>query len=460
MSIRKLRAWVSKGVRGLTAWDLAQSAGTVFEPLEGRQLLAVVTFVGPGAGPNPNSNWSNATNWSTGEVPGPNDDVIIGSTKIVAITSATQSVRSVNCAGSISMSGGALNVALSTVVDGALTISNARFGGGGLATVNDLLVSGSAVIEPGGAMTVNGGASFVAVDDISLQRDMLLNGASSWTRGRINQYNCTVTNNGTFTANSAGYVYWYARSGPAVFQNNGTFVNGGNTNRFENNGALMLFNNAGVVTVSSGSLQLYGGGAHSGAWSVEAGASTYLQGTHSFQSASTINSSGWFSVNGGSTNFAGASLSFATLAVEGGSVTGPTSLSTGTLYLSSGTLATSGAITTGILTMVGNGGLGAGGDLTVSGTATFSAGDEVYLQRNVVLNGTSNWSRGRVYQYNCTVTNNGTFTANSAGYIYWRGVTGTTTFQNNGTFINAGNTNRFENSGATMRFVNDGVVNV
>ncbi|MBS0197212.1 MAG: hypothetical protein JSR77_10680, partial [Planctomycetes bacterium] len=165
-------------------------------------------------------------------------------------------------------------------------------------------------------------------------------------------------------------------------------------------------------------------------------------------------------VNGGTTTLAHQNLTLPTLYVEGGTLQGPTNLTVGLLYASNGAYGLTGTISAANLTMVGNGNILAGGDLTVSGTATFSAGDEVYLQRNVILNGTSNWSRGRVYQYNCTVTNNGTFTANSAGYIYWRGVTGTTTFQNNGTFINAGNTNRFENNGANMRFINDGVVNV
>lgn len=51
-----------------------------------------------------------------------------------------------------------------------------------------------------------------------------------------------------------------------------------------------------------------------------------------------------------------------------------------------------GVATVGGSVLAGQGNLVPGGAVTVSGTATISPGNDVYIQRDMILNGTTNWT--------------------------------------------------------------------
>ncbi|MGO9922159.1 MAG: beta strand repeat-containing protein, partial [Isosphaeraceae bacterium] len=92
------------------------------ELLEERQLLATVQWISTTGG-----NWDDAANWSTGQVPGTGDDVVIdvsGATPTITIDSTTQaSVNSVECSDPLAIAGGSLSVAASSTISGGLAMT-------------------------------------------------------------------------------------------------------------------------------------------------------------------------------------------------------------------------------------------------------------------------------------------------------------------------------------------------
>src|SRR5271165_6298366 len=80
-----------------------------FETLESRQLLSTVDWISPTSG-----SWDVASNWSTGTIPGPGDDVVInvtGASPTVTISSNVESVNSITASDPLVISGGGLTVA-------------------------------------------------------------------------------------------------------------------------------------------------------------------------------------------------------------------------------------------------------------------------------------------------------------------------------------------------------------
>jgi RHS repeat-associated protein/uncharacterized repeat protein (TIGR01451 family) len=93
----------------------------VIEPLEPRQLLATVQWISTSSGA-----WDVGSNWSTGQVPGSGDDVVInvkGATPTVTIDSGNQSVHSLMASDPLSITGGSLTVAASSTISGGLTMT-------------------------------------------------------------------------------------------------------------------------------------------------------------------------------------------------------------------------------------------------------------------------------------------------------------------------------------------------
>ena len=92
-----------------------------------------------------------------------------------------------------------------------------------------------------------------------------------------------------------------------MFNNAGTFTKlGSGYAQFSyNNGNGMVFNNTGTVDVQEGDLHLDSGGTHTGDFSIAAGSTLWLGGTHSFAATSDITGAGTVNVYGGTTDFNG-----------------------------------------------------------------------------------------------------------------------------------------------------------
>src|ERR1017187_5075891 len=80
---------------------------------------ATVTWVG-GSG-----DWNTATNWSTGLLPGTNDNVVIGAGASITVThsSGTHTVNSVQSQQAVVLSGGSLTASNSVQVNNTFTLA-------------------------------------------------------------------------------------------------------------------------------------------------------------------------------------------------------------------------------------------------------------------------------------------------------------------------------------------------
>jgi RHS repeat-associated protein len=157
----------------------------VLEQLERRDLPATVFWAVDTSG-----DWIDPAKWSTGSVPGPNDDVVISRSVPVTVTlsAGDQSVHSLesNNQGTLVLSGGSLTLADASTAAGPFTLNS----GAAMNVQGGVLsLQGPTVTDSGGAITVAAGA---AVD---------LTGCSA------------VTYIGTFTATGGGSVFLGCDSG-------------------------------------------------------------------------------------------------------------------------------------------------------------------------------------------------------------------------------------------------------
>ncbi len=105
-----------------------------------------------------NGNWNVGGNWSTGTVPGSNDDVIIdvpGASPIVTISSGTDSVLSITASDPLSITGGSLIVAGNSTIGGGLSITGGTLEANGagisLTVSGTTMVSGASLYAEAGA---------------------------------------------------------------------------------------------------------------------------------------------------------------------------------------------------------------------------------------------------------------------------------------------------------------------
>ena len=241
-----------------------------------------VGWIGPTAG-----DWATAANWSTGVLPGLNDDVSIPSGVTVTHSSGTDSVHSLRGQGSLVLSGGSLSLAATSYVN-SLTQSGGTLTGAGNLNVGSFVWSGGT--QAGTGSTSLGGAMLDSSTSALVVQGRTMNsfGSVTWSGSNALQLNSgAVWNNqsaGTFTAPSNATVT--AASGTGTFQNAGTFTrsSGSGTTTFT---SLVAFNNTGTVNVPSGTLSL-AAGTNRATVNVSSGATLNFAGSYILTSASTM----------------------------------------------------------------------------------------------------------------------------------------------------------------------------
>ena len=121
------------------------------EVLEPRQLLSAVDWISPTSG-----NWNVGSNWSTGTVPGPGDDVIINESgsPTITVSSGTQSVNSVTATDPIAISGGSLAVAANSTISDGLAMTGGSLIASGSGT--SLTVTGTTTVSAGSLYAQSG----------------------------------------------------------------------------------------------------------------------------------------------------------------------------------------------------------------------------------------------------------------------------------------------------------------
>jgi hypothetical protein len=173
---------------------------------------ATVTWTGP------SGDWNTAANWSTGALPGPNDNVVIGSGPAITVThsSGTHAVQSITSQQAFTLSGGVLAVSATAQINNAFVLS-----GGTLAAATVLRATNGAALQiAGGAIlngvTINGtldvGNSFDNVG-VTVTNGLVLNGTAI-VGNPTNQWNGGISFAGSQTLSGSGTV---------VFGNNGEY---------------------------------------------------------------------------------------------------------------------------------------------------------------------------------------------------------------------------------------------
>ena len=284
---------------------------------------ATVTWIGG------NGDWGATTNWSTGNLPGSSDDVVIGSGGSITVThsTGTDMVRSIQSQQPFVLSGGVLSVATSFQAFGGFTLSGgtlqnaALSGSAGLAlivssgtfdgvTVNGVLDVGSSVSAAylyvtnqlalngtalvGGTNGNYGALVFLGNNVLGGVGTVIFGNSNPWGNGSANGLlvgyggNTLVIGSSITVRGAAGTIG--ADSYPWSTPGNVVVVNQGTISADVNGGIMVInaapFNNQGMVQVINGDTLTF-----SGAWSNNRVIS---------ETASTLNLGGSFSLGTGS----------------------------------------------------------------------------------------------------------------------------------------------------------------
>ncbi|HSH15039.1 MAG TPA: hypothetical protein VLD18_03325, partial [Verrucomicrobiae bacterium] len=336
--------------------------------------------------------WATTTTWDTNTVPTGAENVCIDADQFaVTVSSGTQAALSLTVTGTanpFTLSGGQLDLAMASSVDGAfMHTGNATLTGAGVLTVNGLytwapafqsFMSGTGMTNANGGLDVGGaGNKFISA------RMVTNGGAGTWTgTGTLSiGQGGAFTNNGSFDVQVDVPINF--NGGGAAVSNAGTFTKSAGAGTTLVNGGV-AFNNTGMVNVNSGTLNLAGGGTDTGGtYNVAAtGTLQFGGGTHDLDAASSISGAGAGVFSGGTVNHGGTY-----------NLTGSTTVSGGTANFM------------GTVTSVGASLTVSGGTANFTGSTTTIAGIPLSIS-----NGTANFSSGNLISFTTLDITGGTLT--------------------------------------------------
>jgi hypothetical protein len=409
------------------------------EALEDRCLPSAVFWTNSAGG-----SWSTPSNWSTGALPGPNDDVFIevGGSAVITHSSGNDSIRSLTSSNALTVSGGTLNLNTTSYIFNTLLLS-----GGTLTGRGDLGIVGLFSWTGG---TMSGLANTYAYGDISISG----NSGKTLTARTVNAYGTTtVTGTGSLSVN--GNAVWNSWPGATFIVQSDTNINGGPAT-FNNDGTIIkqttsgmttfgiALVNTGAVDIQSGTLNLNGADTHTGTLTVEAGATLQFGGgTQSLRAGSSVSGAGNVSFSGANVTVFGTYSITGNTTLSGGSANFDVDLTLPTLTLSGGSLGGNGTVTvTGLLTWNG-GTMNGGGRTEALGGITIGGNGDKMLSARILDNiGTATWlGTGNIPFSGGAVWNNlagSSFLDNNTSANASFGGSGTT-FNNAGTFTKAAN---------------------
>jgi hypothetical protein len=397
------------------------------ELLEDRVTPSAVSWTGNGDGVN----WSDPHNWSTGQLPGPADDVTINSPgAVISHATGNDSAHSLQSENPILLSGGSLSLAADSVIDDSLIFTGGTFTNSGNLDLQALIQTGGFTTFTGpGTVTIetqwtwsdgtmsgpghtvlNGtadlsGGFFTALDNRTVDN----HGSASIAPGDgITFKNNAVWNNdadGTFVLRGAASLENFF-AGTAAFNNAGLLQKTGTGTAAVN----IALNNTGTVDVQTGTLTLTTGtssgtfdlednsvlnvnDAFTPPYSLTDGAAVIDTGTLQVGTFDALNVSGGVSVenlalSGGTvTALPGSSLTVDNLAVTGGTLTGAGTVTVnGNFTWNGGTLSG-----TGPTFLEGTSNVG-GAFTTLSGATVYNDGTATFNGGGISFNGKAAWN--------------------------------------------------------------------
>ncbi len=361
--------------------------------------------------------WQSAANWSTDSLPGPSDDVCIGSFD-VTLSSGTATINSIETAGSLVITlSGVLEIASTSQIGGNLTLSTT--GSGGLTGAGALTILGTSGWTSG---TMSGTGSTVAAGGMTLSgtaskdldaRTLVNQAAATWTGGNIRTGDGSVLDNpGSLDIQTDADMILSFTPYNSTFTNSGSITKSVGAGGAAATAISPFLESSGTITVQQGVLQLAGGGHATGSFAPSA--STTLQfsgGTHDLDNGSTLAGAGLTLVSAGSVNLnAGATLntpgelrlSGGTLSlVSGGAPTAQTFTMSGGTLTGPDAFTVNGALTWSGGTMSGSGSTVAAGGMTISGAAYKDLN-----ARTLVNQAAATWTGGGMRTGNGSVLDN------------------------------------------------------
>lgn len=494
---------VVHGVKGRVRWRLARFAlaAAVAGVMGGSARGDTVTWVSTSTG-----FWTDGFRWSTSpSLPGMADDVTIDVPSADVLVTVKQDVQFINSLvinEALTIESGGLSVAANSTVNGAFTLSGGTLGGAGNFTLNGPSVWTNFTTMDGTGTTIVSATGSLAISPGTFTKTLArpLDNFGSITFTGDNQFasialqGATITNRigATFTVNNSSDAFFYGASGTNTFLNNGTFTKSGTAAVTFGGDAASLpvsFVNAGQVNVQAGTLILQTGATHTGHFAISSGALLQFEGGHVFSATSDITgagnvlfnsvgtnvSDGLFNVSGAVT-FAGATNTF-----NGAFTAGSLLVPNGATFTFNNTTTLGSLAATNLL-------LGGSGDVSISGTSTWTgfgtmsgsgktiitpgsiftfapAASPKNLQRTFINNGAVNWGgTGALATLNLTnalFDNKPGASFNAFGDQYsFFGVSGANAFNNAGTFSKSGaGTASFTGNGTSIvSLINTGTV--
>ncbi len=394
---------------GIGSYQLVIHAASVLDP-EGHPLgsadlvtnFQIVQFTDSWINPN-GGYWDDPSNWSTGKVPGVNDDVGIDQPGGTAITFRTGNVtvNSLTSNNPFILSGGTLNLASSSRINAPFTFSGGTLAGSGdLTVMGTLSWSGGTMAGPGATLAQGGMALSGGGDEYLDGRTLDNYGSAAWAGAN----NFIHLSNGAAWDNEPGSVLDSQAGGQELVSGGGAAVSFSNQGTFKKSAGsgtttiAIAFSNAGSVQVNSGTLTLSAGSSDSGSFSVAAAATLSLAGgTHTFGSGAALSGTGSLQVGTGTVNFTAGSVasSLAALSLSGGTVnfSSGAAVSMPALTQTGGTLGGSDGVTvTGLLSWSGGTMAGPGATLAQGGMALSGGGDEYLDGRTLDNYGSAAWA--------------------------------------------------------------------
>jgi RHS repeat-associated protein len=420
---------------------IVSPAGASAEP------LCTDTWTGASEG-----EWTTAANWSAGHAPGSTDVACIGAGKTAKVTGSAAVAGVVEGAGTVSMSGGSLEVAnsLETGVIATFSETGGTLQGAGSLEVSTSLTWKSGEMVGSGQTVVKSGA--VATLDATSNKFMATRlfvneGTLTFSEGQVwMSSGAEIKNTGTFIANSAFGIA--SGSGTASIVNSGTFEK---TTGAGSTGIGPPFESSGTVDAASGEFEF--------AQPVTLSSGT-IEGHVRFDKSTTV----------GTVEGAAATVTLplgSSLSVNSGNTATIGTLELHSTVTGAGTLAIAKSLTWASGEMIGSGTTLIEGEAT--GTIKFVSSVSLNETRKFVNEGTVTFSEGQLWMHEKTrLENLGVFKANPDGLAFTEPNGATGVIVNSGLFEKTAGTGTtevgplFENYGrvvevtGTLRFL-DGV---
>ncbi len=453
--------------------------------------------------------WFSPANWSPDGVPDTGDDVVIGRGATVSLyMPKTVTIRSLSCAGTLTIDSTYLVMTAASSVSGTMIIDgdlNAGIGGAGTLTIDGVLITPYGRFGAGGSLIISAGAQWhipFASGFRTIQRPVICHGTMTIGDGLTLEIGSTFDIYGTASTVANSGITITGASANGVFRNFGTFVKGGaGPMRVMSNGQCVGFENRGPFYLNGGTLNLNCNGTHSGPFSMaDSSCLMQLNATQVFQVGASVNGPGTLQMVSGTSTF-NDPVAVGSYIASSGTCTFNSSMSApNTTFNATSTtnvfgtfsgpyhIAVDGTLDLGTQTYVQpsltmNGTLKTSGEVTisnsfVSSTARFFGGGTVIFPANLSVTGlftidigvtlinygTITWGNGAdVRLQGGKLINEGTLIFNPTGQtsdVEFYSVSGVTEFRNNGLLIKDGaGSLRFSFAPPTTTR-NDGVVDV